>query len=87
MHITNLLTRSFIAMRLGLSDLPQSVAFFGGVDVDKVLRKEPDMDCVTPSNPLGLLQGYDIAKGQTLNIHQVLQKTRGTLDPSTSSEE
>ena len=42
----------------------QSVAFFSAVDVDKVLRKEPTMDCVTPSNPLGLEKGHGIPPGK-----------------------
>ncbi|KAB7507036.1 DNA polymerase subunit gamma-1, mitochondrial [Armadillidium nasatum] len=79
LHVTNLLTRSFIAMRLGMNDLPMAVAFFSGVDIDTVLRKEPDMDCVTPSNPDGLSGGYNISKGETLNIYEVLEKTGGCL--------
>ncbi len=43
----------------------QSVAFFSLVDVDKVLRKEVDAPCVTPSNPDPVPPGY------TLDIHQV----------------
>ena len=42
---------------------PQSVAFFSAVDVDRVLRKEPTMDCKTPSNPLGLEKGHNIPHG------------------------
>ena len=63
-----------------MDDLPMSVAFFEGVDVDKVLRKEPDMECVTPSNPDGLLTGYKIAPGETLSIQQTLTKTKGCLE-------
>ena len=65
--------------RLGLNDLPLSVAFFSGVDVDKVLRKEPNMDCVTPSNPLGLLKGYGVEYGESLTVHDVIAKTGGAL--------
>ncbi|CAL1528194.1 unnamed protein product, partial [Lymnaea stagnalis] len=53
---TNLLTRSMFAYRLGLKDLPQSVAFFSAIDLDTCLRKEVTMDCITPSNPHGLQQ-------------------------------
>lgn len=35
----------------------QSVAFFEAVDVDTVLRKEVDMDCVTPSQPQAIPHG------------------------------
>lgn len=41
----------------------QSVAFFSSVDIDKVLRKEVDMDCITPSNPDGLKKGHNIDEG------------------------
>ncbi len=41
----------------------QSVSFFSSVDIDQCLRKEPYMDCKTPSNPLGLEAAYDIPKG------------------------
>ncbi len=45
----------------------KSIAFFSGVDVDKCLRKEPDLDFISPSNPNGLSKGYGIQKG-FLNI-------------------
>ena len=32
------------AYKLGLNDLPQSVAFFSAVDIDRCLRKEVTMD-------------------------------------------
>ncbi|XP_075150231.1 DNA polymerase gamma, catalytic subunit tam [Haematobia irritans] len=78
MHITNLLTRSFCSSRLGLNDLPMSVAFFSSVEVDSVLRKECNMDCVTPSNPHGLQIGYGIPPGESLNIHEAMKKAQCT---------
>jgi DNA polymerase gamma 1 len=42
------------------------VAFFSAVDIDHCLRKEVDMDCVTPSNPT------PIAKGTKLDIYETL---------------
>ncbi|XP_026478855.1 DNA polymerase subunit gamma-1, mitochondrial-like [Ctenocephalides felis] len=74
MHITNLLTRAFCIQRLGLNDLPQSVAFFSSVEVDKVLRKEATADCVTPSNPRGLQAAYGIPPGESLDIISALKK-------------
>jgi DNA polymerase gamma 1 len=41
----------------------QTVAFFSAVDIDQCLRKEVNLDCVTPSNPHGLEKGYDIPQG------------------------
>lgn len=79
LQITNLLTRTYFASRLGFKDLPQSVAFFSGVDIDQVLRKEPHLDCITPSNPQGLMKGYNIKPGVTLDIHAIMDKTNGKL--------
>ncbi|KAI0659928.1 gamma DNA-directed DNA polymerase [Cubamyces menziesii] len=77
LQIANLWTRSYFAFKLGMDDLPQSVAFFSSVDVDKVLRKEVDMPCVTPSQP------NPIPPGESLNIIQTLEKTNGgSLWPS-----
>lgn len=60
--------------RVGIRDLPLSVAFFTSVEVDKVLRKEAHLDCTTPSNPHGLARGYGIPNGESLSIVEVLQK-------------
>ncbi|XP_065672765.1 DNA polymerase subunit gamma-1 isoform X2 [Hydra vulgaris] len=75
LQISNLLTRALFAYKLQLNDLPQSVAFFSSVEIDKVLRKEVDNDCVTPSNPHGLLKGYGITPGESLDINELLRKT------------
>ena len=58
MHLTNLLTRAFFSSKLGIYDLPLSVAFFSSVEVDQILRKDANDDCVTPSNPHGLQKKY-----------------------------
>ncbi|EIM89192.1 uncharacterized protein STEHIDRAFT_154872 [Stereum hirsutum FP-91666 SS1] len=71
LQVANLWTRSMFAYRLGMDDLPQGVAFFSAVDVDFVLRKETDMTCVTPSQPV------PIPPGESLNVEQVLAKTKG----------
>lgn len=82
LQITNLLTRCMFAHALGMHDLPQSVAFFSAVDVDRCLRKEVTMDCVTPSNPTGLERRYGLAQGEALDIYQILEITKGSLDKS-----
>lgn len=69
LQIANLWTRSLFAFKLGLDDLPASVGFFSAVDVDFVLRKEVDMDCVTPSQPTPL------PHGESLDMKGVLDKT------------
>ena len=69
LQIANLWTRCLFAFKLGMDDLPQGVAWFSAVDVDKVLRKEVDMPCVTPSHP------DPIPPGESLDITQILGKT------------
>ncbi|KAI0353878.1 gamma DNA-directed DNA polymerase [Trametes cingulata] len=71
LQIANLWTRSYFAFKLGMDDLPQGVAFFSSVDVDRVLRKEVDMPCVTPSQP------NPIPPGESLDILKTLEKTHG----------
>jgi len=74
LQIANLWTRSLFAYKLGMDDLPQGVAFFSAVEIDKVLRKEVDMECVTPSQPI------PIAPGESLDITGILANTnRGSL--------
>ncbi|XP_047451679.1 DNA polymerase subunit gamma-1 [Mugil cephalus] len=80
LQITNLLTRSVFAHALGMEDLPQSVAFFSAVDIDLCLRKEVNMDCVTPSNPTGLERRYGLAHGEALDIYQIINITKGSLN-------
>ncbi|EZA49914.1 hypothetical protein DMN91_011596 [Ooceraea biroi] len=79
MHVTNLMTRAFCASRLGMRDLPMSVAFFTAVEVDTVLRKESAHDCKTPSNPHGLQTGYDVPPGESLDVQAALEKSGGSL--------
>ncbi|XP_057693196.1 DNA polymerase subunit gamma-1 isoform X2 [Corythoichthys intestinalis] len=80
LQVTNLLTRSMFAHALGMQDLPQSVAFFSAVDIDTCLRKEVTMDCVTPSNPTGVERKYGLPPGEALDIYQIVDITRGSLN-------
>ncbi|KXS19784.1 DNA/RNA polymerase [Gonapodya prolifera JEL478] len=77
LQVANLWTRAAFSWSAGIDDLPQSVAFFSSVDVDHCLRKEVDMDCVTPSSPL------KVAKGRRFDIDQIIECTGGvvTEDP------
>lgn len=77
LQIANVWTRAMFSQQVGIDDLPQSCAYFSAVDVDHVLRKEVDMDCVTPSHP------HKIPHGETLDIEQLLGKEQQAfLDPS-----
>lgn len=77
MHTTNLLTRAFCASRIGMPDLPQSVAFFSSVEVDTVLRKDATAECITPSNPHGLSAGYGVPIGESLTIVEAIERCGG----------
>ncbi|CAR22372.1 DNA-directed DNA polymerase gamma MIP1 [Lachancea thermotolerans CBS 6340] len=57
LQISNLWTRAVFCEQMGIKDLPQNCAFFSAVDIDHVMRKEVDMDCVTPSNKIPIPHG------------------------------
>ncbi|KAH3680214.1 hypothetical protein WICMUC_000479 [Wickerhamomyces mucosus] len=76
LQISNLWTRGIFSENLGMNDLPQSCAFFSAVDIDHVLRKEVDMDCITPSNPIA------ISPGQSLDIRELLNIPESELGES-----
>ena len=77
LQVANVWTRAMFSQQMGINDLPQSCAYFSAVDIDHVLRKEVDMDCVTPSHPI------KIPHGESLNITQLLDKgSLAYLDPN-----
>ncbi|RAL14633.1 DNA-directed DNA polymerase gamma MIP1 [Aspergillus homomorphus CBS 101889] len=77
LQVANVWTRAMFSEQVGIHDLPQSCAYFSAVDVDHVLRKEVDMDCVTPSHP------NKIPHGESLDISKLLDKNHeARLDTS-----
>lgn len=77
LQVSNVWTRAMFSQQMGIDDLPQSCAYFSAVDIDHVLRKEVDMDCVTPSHP------DKIPHGESLDIVQLLDKgALAYLDPA-----
>jgi len=77
LQVANLWTRAMFSQQIGINDLPQSVAFFSAVDIDQVLRKEVDMDCITPSHP------EPIPHGESIDIVKLLEKgPEAWLDPA-----
>ncbi|KAM5444332.1 DNA-directed DNA polymerase gamma mip1 [Microsporum ferrugineum] len=68
LQVANLWTRAMFSQQMGIDDLPQSCAFFSAVDIDHVLRKEVNLDCVTPSHP------NKIPHGESLDINELLSK-------------
>ncbi|KAI3645400.1 hypothetical protein MP228_008328 [Amoeboaphelidium protococcarum] len=81
LQISNLWTRSYFAYSAGIYDLPLSVAFFSGVDIDHVLRKETSDPCITPSSPDG-----QPVFGETLDIYQLIDKGFSSLDSSENQQ-
>ncbi|PSR94378.1 DNA polymerase gamma [Coniella lustricola] len=67
LQVANIWTRCMFAQQIGINDLPQACAFFSAVDIDHVLRKEVDLDCVTPSHPTA------IPPGESIDIYQLLE--------------
>ncbi|KAL2048134.1 hypothetical protein N7G274_000045 [Stereocaulon virgatum] len=77
LQVANIWTRAMFSQQMGINDLPQSCAYFSAVDIDHVLRKEVDMDCVTPSHP------EKIPHGESVSINQLLDKGAAAyLDPN-----
>lgn len=77
LQVSNVWTRAMFSQQMGIDDLPQSCAYFSAVDIDHVLRKEVNMDCITPSHP------DKIPHGESLDISQLLDKgVASYLDPS-----
>jgi DNA polymerase gamma 1 len=77
LQVANLWTRSMFSQQMGIDDLPQACAYFSAVDIDHVLRKEVDMDCITPSHP------EMIPHGESVGIAALLGKGEASrLDPS-----
>ncbi|ROT35964.1 DNA polymerase gamma [Sodiomyces alkalinus F11] len=77
LQVANIWTRAMFAEQVGIHDLPQSCAYFSAIDIDHVLRKEVDMDCVTPSHPTS------IPPGESIDIQTLLDKgSEAHLDPN-----
>ncbi|KAG7116852.1 DNA polymerase gamma like protein [Verticillium longisporum] len=77
LQVANVWTRAMFAQQVGINDLPQSCAYFSAIDIDHVLRKEVDMDCITPSHATA------IPHGESLDINALLAKgDEARLDPS-----
>ncbi|KAF1766699.1 hypothetical protein GCK72_006657 [Caenorhabditis remanei] len=73
LQLSNLLVRAFISQRVGICQLPNTVAFFSQVDCDTVLRKEVDTESINPD-------GTKIENGVAWTIDDLLKLTGGKLD-------
>jgi DNA polymerase gamma 1 len=75
LQVANVWTRAMFSQQLGIEDLPQACAFFSAVDVDAVLRKEVDMDCVTPSHPRAIPPGESLGIAELLALGDAARLT------------
>lgn len=76
LQVANVWTRAMFSQQMGINDLPQGCAYFSAVDIDHVLRKEVNMDCITPSHP------NKIPHGESISMSQLLDKgSAAFLDP------
>ncbi|CAL2033758.1 unnamed protein product [Caenorhabditis brenneri] len=73
LQLSNLLVRAFISQRVGISQLPNTVAFFSQVDCDTVLRKEVDTVSINPD-------GTKVEDGVAWTIDDLLKLTGGKLN-------
>ncbi|KAL8735510.1 MAG: hypothetical protein Q9181_002768 [Wetmoreana brouardii] len=81
LQVANVWTRAMFSQQMGINDLPQSCAYFSAVDIDHVLRKEVDMDCITPSHPT------KVPHGESLSMEGLLEKGKqALLDPATIAQ-
>ncbi|KAK6404393.1 DNA-directed DNA polymerase gamma mip1 [Oleoguttula sp. CCFEE 5521] len=77
LQVADIWTRAMLSQQMGIDDLPQSCTYFSAVDLDHVLRKEVNMDCVTPSRLNA------ITPGESVDILQLLAKgEQALLDPA-----
>uniref|UniRef100_A0A7E4WC68 DNA-directed DNA polymerase n=1 Tax=Panagrellus redivivus TaxID=6233 RepID=A0A7E4WC68_PANRE len=71
--LSNMYVRAAISQKLGINELPKSVAFFSQVDIDTVLRKEVDIPCRSPDGQL-------VPPGVALDMAAIIEKTGGSLE-------
>ncbi|KAG1151055.1 hypothetical protein G6F37_002358 [Rhizopus arrhizus] len=88
LQIANVWTRALFSYKLGIHNLPQSVAFFSAVDIDHVLRKEPNMPCLTPSNEEKISEGISCNLQDTIRALEADSEFQECLlgDPAKSAE-
>ncbi|KAG2233781.1 DNA polymerase family A-domain-containing protein [Thamnidium elegans] len=85
LQVANVWTRALFSYKLGIKDLPQSVAFFSAVDIDHVLRKEPNMTCLTPSHEEKIPEGISCTLLDTVDALTIETNTPCLLGDSTKA--
>ena len=69
LQLAHLYTRAAFIDALSLDCIPAGVAWFSAVDVDHhCLRKDPEANQVTPSQPQGIPKGYTVSPKELLEL-------------------
>ncbi|RIA87382.1 DNA polymerase family A-domain-containing protein [Glomus cerebriforme] len=79
LQISNLWTRAMFSHMLGIEDLPLTIAFFSGVDIDHVYRKEVDMKCTTVSHQIEIEPGTCVSIQDILRHQRTLRHDKSSL--------
>ena len=72
-QLAHLYTRAYFSLKCGLPQLPQNVAFFSSVEIDRSMRKDKELPWNTG------LYGDDPGTAETLDISRIIELTNGTL--------
>ncbi|KAI6228161.1 Mitochondrial DNA polymerase catalytic subunit [Aphelenchoides besseyi] len=78
LNVSNMLVRAAISEKLGIRELPMSIAFFSQVDIDTNLRKEVNMKITMPD-------GQDVPDGEALTMQELLEMMEPTCIDSQDS--
>ncbi|GBC08066.1 hypothetical protein RclHR1_00790016 [Rhizophagus clarus] len=79
LQISNLWTRAMFSHMLGIEDLPLTTAFFSGIDIDHVYRKEVDMKCNTISHQIEIDPGTRVSIQEILKYQRTLRRNDSSL--------
>ncbi|KAI6242888.1 Mitochondrial DNA polymerase catalytic subunit [Aphelenchoides fujianensis] len=74
LNVSNMLVRAAISEKLGIRELPMSIAFFSQVDIDTILRKEVNLKCVMPD-------GKEVPDGEAVTMKELLEMEDRAEDP------
>lgn len=74
-QIAHMHTRAYFTIQCGLNSLPQNVAFFSSVEIDRSMRKQKDTEW-------NELYGENPGTAEELNISEIIELCNGSLTKS-----
>jgi len=72
-QLAHLYTRAYFSLKCGLPQLPQNVAFFSSVEIDRSMRKDKDISWNT------IFYGENPGPAESLDISRIIELTNGSL--------